>query len=193
MIEKITEIVHQSLDVKCRFFAAHTAEVGRAARTIAESIRLGGKILLFGNGGSAADAQHIAAEFVNRYLFDHAPMAAIALTTDTSILTSISNDTSFIHVYSRQVAALGKRGDVAIGISTSGNSPNVLEGIKQARSLNMSTIGLLGKDGGQIAQYVDTPLIVPSSSTPRIQEVHLMIGHILCELVEEEIFGSLQQ
>src|SRR5688500_6252708 len=151
MIEKITEIVHQSLDTKCRFFAQHTADVGRAARTIAESIRLGGKILLFGNGGSAADAQHIAAEFINRYLFDHPPIAAIALTTDSSVLTSVSNDSSFLHIFSRQIAALGKRGDIAIGISTSGSSPNVIEGIKQARQLNMTTIGLLGKDGGQLA------------------------------------------
>ena len=192
MIEKITEIVHQSLDIKCRFFAAHTADVGRAARTIAESIRLGGKVLLFGNGGSASDAQHIAAEFVNRYLFDHAPIAAIALTTDTSVITSISNDSSFLHVYSRQVAALGKRGDVAIGISTSGSSPNIIEGIKQAKQLHMSTIGLLGKDGGQLAQLVDTPLVVPSNLTPRVQEVHIMIGHILCELVEEDLFGASQ-
>ena len=193
MIEKITEIVHQSLDVKCRFFAAHTADVSRAARIVAESIRAGGKVLLFGNGGSASDAQHIAAEFVNRYLFDHAPIAAIALTTDTSVLTSISNDSSFIHVFSRQIAALGKRGDVAIGISTSGSSPNVIEGIKQAKSLHMATIGLLGKDGGHLAQIVDTPLVVPSTSTPRVQEVHIMIGHILCELVEGELFGYLQQ
>jgi D-sedoheptulose 7-phosphate isomerase len=192
MIEKITEIVHQSLDIKCRFFAAQTAELGRAARSIVESIRLGGKILLFGNGGSASDAQHIAAEFVNRYLFDHAPVAAIALTTDSSIITSISNDASFIHVFSRQIAALGKRGDVAIGFSTSGNSPNIIEGIKQAKQLHMTTIGLLGKDGGQVAQLVDTALIVPSNSTPRIQEVHIMIGHIICELVEEELFGSQQ-
>jgi D-sedoheptulose 7-phosphate isomerase len=193
MIEKITEIVHQSLDVKCRFFAAHTADVSRAARTITESIRAGGKLFLFGNGGSAADAQHIAAEFINRYLFDHPPLPAISLTTDTSILTSISNDSSFIHVFSRQLAALGKRGDVAIGISTSGNSPNIIEAIKQARQLNMATIGLLGKDGGQLSQLVDNALIVPSTMTPRIQEVHIMIGHILCELVEEELFGSLQK
>jgi len=193
MIEKITEIVHQSLDVKCRFFAAHTADVGRAARTIAESIRAGGKVLLFGNGGSAADAQHIAAEFVNRYMFDHPPIAAISLTTDTSILTSISNDSSFIHVFSRQIAALGKRGDVAVALSTSGNSPNVIEGVKQAKQLRMSTIGLLGKDGGHIAKLVDTALVVPSVSTPRVQEVHIMIGHIICELVEEELFGSLQR
>jgi D-sedoheptulose 7-phosphate isomerase len=193
MIEKITEIVHQSLDVKCRFFAAHTADVSRAARTIIESIRAGGKLLLFGNGGSAADAQHIAAEFVNRYLFDHAPLPAIALTTDTSVITSISNDSSFVHIFSRQIAAFGKRGDVAIGISTSGNSPNVIEGIKQARQLNITTIGLLGNDGGQIAPLVDNALIVPSNMTPRIQEVHIMIGHILCEVVEEELFGSLQK
>jgi D-sedoheptulose 7-phosphate isomerase len=193
MIERITEIVHQSLDVKCRFFAAHTADVSRAARTIAESIRAGGKVLIFGNGGSAADAQHIAAEFINKYLFDHPPIAAIALTTDTSVLTSISNDSSYIHVFSRQIAALGRRGDVAIGISTSGNSPNILEAIKQARQLHMATIGLLGKDGGQIAKLVDNPLVVPSNMTPRIQEVHIMIGHILCELVEEELFGPTKR
>ncbi|MEW6730557.1 MAG: D-sedoheptulose 7-phosphate isomerase [Acidobacteriota bacterium] len=193
MIEQITEIVHQSLDIKCRFFAAHTADVSRAARMIIESLRAGGRLFLFGNGGSASDAQHIAAEFVNRYLFDHAPLPAIALTTDTSVLTSISNDSSFIHVFSRQLAALGKRGDVAVGISTSGNSPNIIEGIKQAKQLHMTTIGLLGKDGGQIAQLVDNALIVPSQITPRIQEVHIMIGHILCELVEAEMFGNLKE
>jgi D-sedoheptulose 7-phosphate isomerase len=191
MIEKITEIVHQSLDLKCRFFATHSADIVRAVRTITESVKVGGKILIFGNGGSAADAQHIAAELVNRYLFDHPPIAAIALTTDSSILTSISNDSSFIHIFSRQVAALGRRGDVAIGISTSGSSPNVIEGIKQAKQLNMATIGLLGKDGGQLARLVDTGLIVPSNSTPRVQEVHLMIGHILCELVEASLYGSI--
>jgi D-sedoheptulose 7-phosphate isomerase len=106
-------------------------------------------------------------------------------------LTSISNDSSFIHIFSRQVAALGRRGDVAIGISTSGSSPNVIEGIKQAKQLNMATIGLLGKDGGQLARLVDTGLIVPSNSTPRVQEVHLMIGHILCELVEASLYGSI--
>lgn len=192
MIEKITEIVHQSLDVKCRFFAAHTADVSRAARTIAESLRAGGRLYLFGNGGSASDAQHIAAEFVNRYAFDHPPMPALALTTDTSVLTSISNDSSFLHVFSRQLAAFGKRGDVAIGISTSGSSPNVIEGIKQARQLSMTTIGLLGKDGGHLASLVDNALIVPSNSTPRVQEVHIMIGHIICELVEQELYGSIQ-
>lgn len=189
MIEKITEIVHQSLDVKCRFFADSTADVARAARTIAESIRVGGKILLFGNGGSASDAQHIAAEFVNRYTLDRPAIAAIALNTDSSVITSISNDSSFIHVYSRQIAALGKRGDVAIGISTSGNSPNIVEGIRQAKQLNITTIGLLGKDGGKLVRMVDNALVVPSTCTPRIQEVHIMIGHILCELVEEELFG----
>lgn len=191
MIEKITEIVHHSLDVKCRFFAMYTADVSRAARTIVESIRLGGKIMLFGNGGSAADAQHIAAEFVNRYIADRPPIPAIALNTDSSVLTAIGNDSSFIHVFSRQIAALGRRGDIAIGISTSGNSPNIIEGIKQAKQLNMTTIGLLGKDGGYLAKLVDNPLIVPTTVTPRVQEVHIMIGHILCELVEEELYSGL--
>jgi D-sedoheptulose 7-phosphate isomerase len=190
MLEKITEIVHQSLDVKCRFFADSTSEVARAARTIVESVRVGGKVLLFGNGGSASDAQHIAAEFVNRYTLDRPAIPAIALNTDSSVITSISNDSSFIHVYSRQIAALGKRGDIAVGISTSGNSPNIIEGIKQAKQLNMTTIGLLGKDGGKLIKMVDNALVVPSTSTPRIQEVHIMIGHILCELVEEELYGA---
>ncbi|MBL8152096.1 MAG: D-sedoheptulose 7-phosphate isomerase [Blastocatellia bacterium] len=193
MIEKITEIVHQSLDVKCRFFAAHTADVSRVARTIVEAIKAGGRLYLFGNGGSAADAQHIAAELVNRFKFDHPPIPAVALTTDTSLLTSISNDSSFLHVFSRQIGAFGRRGDVAVGISTSGNSPNVIEGIKQARQAQMTTICLLGNDGGQLAQLADTSLIVPSSSTARIQEVHIMIGHILCELIEEDLYGSLKQ
>ena len=149
--------------------------------------------MLFGNGGSASDAQHIAAEFVNRYTLDRPAIAAIALNTDSSVITSISNDSSFVHVYSRQIAALGKRGDVAIGISTSGNSPNIVEGIKQAKQLNMTTIGLLGKDGGKLVRMVDNALIVPSTCTPRIQEVHIMIGHILCELVEEELFGTPQK
>ncbi|MCS6886225.1 MAG: D-sedoheptulose 7-phosphate isomerase [Acidobacteriota bacterium] len=192
MIEKITEIVHQSLDVKCRFFAAHTADVGRVARTIAESLKAGGRIYLFGNGGSASDAQHIAAEFINRFSFDHPPIPALALTTDTSVLTSISNDSAFLHVFSRQIAAFGRRGDVAVGISTSGSSPNVIEGIKQAKQLRMTTVGLLGKDGGQLAALVDHALIVPSNSTARVQEVHIMIGHIICELVEHELYGSIQ-
>ncbi len=189
MIEKITEIVHQSLDIKCRFFADYTAEIGRAGRMIVESLKVGGKIFLFGNGGSASDAQHIAAEFVNRYVTDRPAIPALALNTDSSILTSISNDSSFIHVFSRQIAALGKRGDIAIAISTSGNSPNIIEAVKQAKQLNMATIGLLGKDGGKLIRMVDNALIVPSTSTPRIQEVHIMIGHILCELVEEELYG----
>lgn len=192
MLEKITEIVHQSLDVKCRFFADHSADIARAARTIVESIRIGGKIFFFGNGGSASDAQHFAAEFVNRYVVDRPAIAAIALNTDSSILTSISNDSSFIHVFSRQLAALGKRGDVAVCISTSGNSPNIIEAVKQAKQLNMTTVGLLGKDGGKLLKMVDNALIVPSTSTPRIQEVHIMIGHIICELVEEELYGIKQ-
>jgi D-sedoheptulose 7-phosphate isomerase len=192
MLEKITEIVHQSLDVKCRFFADHSSDIARAARTMVESIRVGGKLFFLGNGGSASDAQHLAAEFINRYVVDRPAIAAIALNTDSSVLTSISNDSSFIHVFSRQLAALGKRGDVAICISTSGNSPNIIEAVKQAKQLNMATIGLLGKDGGKLLRMVDNALIVPSTSTPRIQEVHIMIGHILCELIEEELYGIKQ-
>lgn len=137
-----------------------------------------------GNGGSAADAQHLAAELVNRFLKERSPMAGLALTTDTSIMTAIGNDYSFKDIFSKQVLALGKKGDVFFGISTSGNSGNILKAIEAAKAMGITTIGLTGKGGGIIAEKVNYLLAVPTTLTPRIQEVHILIGHILCELIE---------
>ena len=156
------------------------------AHRIIDAIKKGGKLLICGNGGSAADAQHMAAEFVNRFLKERKPLPAIALTTDTSNLTRIANDYSFKEVFSKQVEAIGERGDVLIGISTSGNSKNVLRAMEVARSLGIETIGLLGRDGGRIKDVCDLTFIVPSFSTPRIQEVHGFVIHAICGIVEDE-------
>jgi len=157
------------------------------------TIRQGGKILIFGNGGSAADAQHMAAEFVNRFLLNRKPMAAIALTTDTSVITSIGNDFSFEEIFSKQIQALGKPEDLALGISTSGGSVNVIKAIEAAKAIGMRTAALTGGvagDGGEIGGLVDIALNVPTAKTQHIQEVHLWAEHLLCELVEREVFGE---
>jgi D-sedoheptulose 7-phosphate isomerase len=161
-----------------------------AARACIQSLRDGGKILLAGNGGSAADAQHMAAEFVGRFAFDRPGVAAIALTTDTSILTAVSNDYGYERLFSRQVQALGRRGDVFIGYSTSGKSPNVLRAFESARELGLTCIGLTGNRGGPMRDLCHHLLEVPSGDTPKIQEGHLVLGHILCCLAERELFGS---
>jgi D-sedoheptulose 7-phosphate isomerase len=188
MIDRIQQIARESIEAKRAFFDSHSGEVARAARLIIKAIQSGGKLLIFGNGGSAADAQHIAAELVNRLSYDRPPIAAIALTTDTSILTSVGNDSTFDDLFERQLRALGRAGDVAIAISTSGNSPNVLRAVDAARELGIATVGLAGRKGGRLAEAVDLALIVESESTQRIQETHITIGHILCEMIEEEIF-----
>ena len=156
-----------------------------AAALIAQSLRSGGKLLLFGNGGSAADAQHLAAEFVGRFQMERHPLTAIALTTDSSILTAVGND--FEQIFARQIQALGRSGDVAIGISTSGNSFNVTGAIKQAAKQDLKTIGLAGRDGGSLAKCADISITVTSTNTARVQECHITIGHILCELAENEL------
>jgi D-sedoheptulose 7-phosphate isomerase len=148
----------------------------------------GNKVLLFGNGGSAADAQHIAAEFVGRFAFERRALPALALSVNTSCVTAIGNDYGFDLVFSRQIEALGREGDVAIGISTSGNSQNVLQGLSAARKLGLSTVALTGCNGGKLKSAVDHCICAPSNETPRIQECHLLIGHIICELVERTIF-----
>jgi D-sedoheptulose 7-phosphate isomerase len=158
-----------------------------AAMLIARCLRGGGKLLLFGNGGSAADAQHLAAEFVGRFRIERQALPAIALTTDSSILTAVGNDYGFDQIFARQVQALGRPGDVAIGISTSGNSPNVTSAITQAAKQELKTIGLAGKDGGSLAKCVDISITVASTNVAMIQECHISIGHILCELVENEL------
>lgn len=166
------------------------SELALAAAACTRCLRAGGKILLAGNGGSAADAQHIAAELVGRFGFDRPGLAAIALTVDTSILTALANDYGYEAVFARQVQALGAAGDVLIGYSTSGRSPNILRALAEARTRGMATIGLCGEDGAGMRALCDHLLCVPSRATPRIQEAHLLLGHTLCELVEREAFPA---
>jgi D-sedoheptulose 7-phosphate isomerase len=158
--------------------------VSEAAAAIIDAFRQDRRLLTFGNGGSAADAQHVAAELVERYLCERRSLPAMALTTDTSVLTSIANDDSFDRVFARQIEGLGRRGDVALGISTSGRSANVIAGFKAARSQGLRTIALTGGDGGVLGRLVDIHINVPSTSTPRVQEVHRTLLHVICELVE---------
>jgi D-sedoheptulose 7-phosphate isomerase len=188
MVERIQRIARESAEVKRAFFDSHSGDVARAAEVMIDSIRSGGKVMIFGNGGSAADAQHIAAELVNRLNHDRPPIAAIALTTDTSVLTSVGNDSTFDELFERQLRALGRAGDVAVAISTSGNSPNVLRAVSAARELGVKTVGLAGRSGGRLAASVDVALVVESESTQRVQETHITIGHILCEMIEEGLF-----
>lgn len=158
-----------------------------SSEIIFKSLKKGGTIFWCGNGGSAADSQHIAAEFVGRFKKNRKPLRSIALTTDTSILTCVSNDYSFEEVFSRQIDALGRKGDVLVAISTSGNSRNVKRAIIQAQKMGLKTIGLLGKNGGTCKNYVDVPLIIPSNNTARIQEIHILIEHLLCEIMEHKL------
>jgi len=178
----------ESTEVKNRFLKENLSRLLDVIKMISHCFEAGNKLFFFGNGGSAADAQHLAAEFVNRYIMDRPPLPAIALTTDTSILTSVSNDFSFSEVFAKQLKALGREGDVAVGISTSGTSPNIIKAFEVAKEMGMKTIALTGNDGGALTKIADFSLIVPSASTPRIQEVHILIGHILCELVEHYLF-----
>lgn len=158
--------------------------LAEACNSIIEAFNNGNKVLLFGNGGSAADAQHIAAELVGRFKLQRRGLPAIALTTDTSIITALGNDYTFEYVFCRQVEALAQKGDIVIGISTSGNSPNVLKGIQSAAAAGCTTIGLLGGNGGTLKSEVDIAIVVPSNETPRIQECHILLGHIMCDVVE---------
>ena len=161
--------------------------VARAASLVAQVLTAGRKLMLCGNGGSAADSQHLAAEFTGRFINDRRPLAALALSTDTSALTCIANDYSFDEVFYRQVLGLGTAGDCLLAISTSGNSKNVVRAVEAAQSLKMHTIGLLGRDGGQLAGMCELAIVVPSATTARIQEAHIMIGHTLCGMVEESL------
>jgi D-sedoheptulose 7-phosphate isomerase len=188
MKEEMAQAFRESADIKIRFIRQNAEALTLAVQMVVEAFKAGNKILLFGNGGSAADAQHIAAEFVNRFLIERPPLPAIALTTDTSILTSISNDYGYADSFAKQVKALGKEGDVAIGISTSGAAANVLKAIKAAKEMGLKTVGLAGRDGGELAKLVDIALVVDSQIVPRIQEVHITIGHVLCEMVDRMLF-----
>ena len=190
MTNRISASVSESLKLKQEFFASHSDDVERAASMIAGSLSSDHKLLIFGNGGSAADAQHIAGELVNRFLQQRRGLPAIALTTDGGVLTCIANDVGFEKVFARQVEALGNEGDVCLAISTSGQSANVIAGCEQARSQGIKVIGLLGCDGGKVAPLCDIALIVPSNDTQRIQETHNLLGHILCELIESAVFPT---
>src|SRR6266496_4430279 len=190
MTDHIAAIVADSLEVKRRFFSEHAADVHRAAEIIANAFKANGKLLVFGNGGSAADAQHIAGELVNRFLQDRRALPAVALTTDGSVLTCIANDTGFENVFARQVEALGAKGDICLAISTSGTSPNIVFACERARTQDIKVIGLLGRDGGTVAALCNLALIVPSNDTQRVQETHNLVGHILCELVEKKLFPA---
>ncbi len=189
MPNDIASIVADSIEVKRRYFAEHAGDVESAAQLIAESFSAGGKLLICGNGGSAADAQHIAGEFVNQFLCkDRRALPALALSTDGGVLTCIANDTGFEQVFARQVEAFGARGDVLLAITTSGNSPNVVAAVEQAREQGLKVVGLLGRDGGRVRALCDLALVVESGDTQRIQETHNLIGHILCDLVEQTLF-----
>jgi D-sedoheptulose 7-phosphate isomerase len=187
---EINQMFRESAAVKLRFAEKYAPRIEIVARLMAEALQRGGKLLFFGNGGSAADAQHLAAEFVNRFLHNRRALAAVALTTDSSALTSIGNDLGFDQVFARQVEALARPGDVVVAISTSGNSPNVLRGVEAARRLGCTSVGLSGGSGGLLATAVDEALVVPSTETPRIQETHITAGHALCAVVEEILLSS---
>lgn len=178
----------ESIELKRRVLEEQGILVAEAARMLAGVFQAGGRVLIFGNGGSAADAQHLAAEFVNRFQVERPPLAALALTTDTSILTAVANDYDFREIFAKQVRALGKPGDLAWGLSTSGNSPNVVAALTTARELGLKTLALSGGDGGPVAAAAETALVVPSRNTPRIQEVHITLGHVLCDLVDFLLF-----
>jgi D-sedoheptulose 7-phosphate isomerase len=184
----IAETVADSLRVKSLFFEANKTRIAETAETIAHGLKNGHKILLFGNGGSAADAQHIAAEFVGRFGPDRTALPAISLSTDTSVLTALSNDYGYAQVFARQIEALGQAGDSAIGISTSGNSPSVLVALEMAKSKGLFTIGFTGETGGKMGDFTEVLFRVPSRHTSRIQETHNLLGHILCELIDRHLF-----
>jgi len=181
--------LRESAEVELNLSNTRAGVIGQAARLLIEALRGGGKVLLFGNGGSAADAQHLAAELVGRFQRERGPLPAIALTTDTSVLTAVANDYGFEKVFSRQIEAMLEPGDVVVAVSTSGRSPNVIEAALAARERGGKVIALCGRGGGTLAEVADVAIVVPSESTPRIQEAHIAIGHILCLLVERELDG----
>lgn len=188
MKEIVKEILRESIKVKDRFIKDNVSALILLAEKIVLAFTNDRKLMICGNGGSAADAQHLAAEFVNRFILERPPLPAIALSTDTSVLTSIGNDYSFDEVFSKQVKALGVEGDILLAITTSGNSPNILEAAKAARSQGIYVVGLTGGEGGKLVELADETLVVLSKATPRIQEAHILAGHIICQLVDYVLF-----
>ena len=178
-IELSKKILNEFLSIIC--------DLGKI---IASVVKAENKILICGNGGSAADAQHIAAEFINRFCMERRPLPAIALTTDTSVITSIGNDYDFKYIFSKQVSALGRKGDILLGISTSGNSQNIIEAVNAAKKKGIYTIAFTGQSGGKLQKIVDVCIKMPASETARVQEGHILISHLLCDIVEKELFGK---
>ena len=191
-MKKIVDMSFQgSIQAKQQCRERNQEALIRAASTIVDAFNNGNKLMIFGNGGSAADAQHIAAEFVNRFMIERPPLPAMALSTDTSILTSISNDYTFEHVFSKQLKALGAEGDVAWGMTTSGTSANVVEALAVARDRGMRTIGMSGSSSAKMAEVSEVLLTVDADATPRIQECHITMAHIICELVDYQLFQRI--
>jgi D-sedoheptulose 7-phosphate isomerase len=190
MKDFVLRAFNESATVKQHFVRDHADRIVQVAKLIASAFREGHKVLLFGNGGSATDAAHIAAEFVGRYHRERAPLPAIALATDIAAITCIANDYGYDELFARQVRAHGQKGDLAIAISTSGNSPNVLKGVDAAKAGGLTTVAWTGGTGGKLAGMVDFAFVVPSTVTARIQESHMTLGHVLCELTEEELLGK---
>jgi D-sedoheptulose 7-phosphate isomerase len=188
-LQLIQTRTEESIAVKRALLETQSETIAQVAATLVKAMRNGNTLYLFGNGGSAGDAQHIAAELVGRFTKERRALPAVALTTNTSALTALGNDYEYAIVFARQLEAFGKAGDIAIGISTSGNSPNVLHGLQTAKTLGMATVGLTGETGGQTKAAADHCICVPSRDTARIQESHILIGHILCEIIECELFG----
>jgi len=185
MRDRIKDILLESIQVKEQLLRSHVGQIKDIADLIIDCLKKGGKVLICGNGGSAADAQHIAAEFIGRFKRDRTALAAVSLTTNTSVLTSLANDYGYDVVFSKQVEALAQKNDILIGISTSGKAKNVALALKQAKKSNIRTVALTGGDGGELAKLADVSFIVPSGITARIQEAHITVGHIICELVEQ--------
>jgi len=191
--EIIKEQINDSVDVKNRISSDEEliSIIEAAADIITESYKKGGKLLLCGNGGSAGDAQHIAGEMVARFRLERNALSAIAFNTNSSVVTAIGNDYEYNYIFERQVEAFGREGDVLISISTSGNSESVVRAINKAKEMNIKTVSLLGKDGGPCKGISDYAIVIPSHDTPRIQESHIMVGHIICDIVERRLFGDL--
>ena len=185
MRDRIKDILLESIQVKEELLRDYVGQIKEISDLIIDCLKKGGKVILCGNGGSAADAQHIAAEFIGRFKRDRTALAAISLTTNTSVLTSLANDYGYDVVFSKQVEALGQKNDILIGISTSGKAKNVALALKQAKKNNLKTVAFTGGDGGELAKLADVSFIVPSSVTARVQEAHITVGHIICELVEQ--------
>ena len=187
MRDRIKDILLESIQVKEEILHTKVGQIVEIADLIIDCLKKNGKVLIFGNGGSASDSQHIAAELIGRFKKDRVALPAIALTVNTSVLTSLANDYGYEIVFSKQIEALGQKNDVAIGISTSGKAKNVAQAIKQAKKMGLKTVALTGGDGGELAKLADLSLIVPSMVTARVQEAHITVGHAICELIEQAL------